>query len=265
MIPSEVVAQTKPPGGAAPRLNEATTGTSASAAGVLTLSRPQGGNVFIFDANDFAVIDFMMIAGQWAALVQIGSTLKIVFSGGAAIELRNFFSYHLASDAYNSDNHTGALPDSSGDLLVRTSASQLLSSEEFGRSYWITKTSGYLVDTSQDRDGGRLSHIEIAQGASDIAQLPFPPDLVQPIFPAPSLPLAPLPPPTPIPPPVNNPAVISGDTSGAVVEAGGVANGTPGIPIATGNLDSTDVDNPNDAWTAVGTATPGDNGFGNYG
>ena len=49
-----------------------------------------------------------------------------------------------------------------------------------------------------------------------------------------------------------------------MIEAGGVANGTPGIPIATGDLNSTDVDNPNDAWTAVATSTPGDNGYGSY-
>src|SRR4029434_7237839 len=40
-------------------------------------------------------------------------------------------------------------------------------------------------------------------------------------------------------------AVITGDTTGAVVEAGGVANGTPGTATATGDLASADVDNPN--------------------
>ena len=255
-----VVAQNRPPSGAA--------GARASAAEVLTLSRPQGGEVFIFDANDFAVIDLMMIAGQWAALVQVGSTLKIVFSDGAAIELRNFFSYHFASDSSNSDEHAGALPDASGDLLVRTSASQLLSSEEFGRSYWITKTSGYLFDTSRDRDGGQVPSIEIAHSASDIAQLPSSPDLFHPISTAAFIPFVPSPPPTappaPTPPPVNIPAVISGVTSGSVIEAGGVANATPGIPIATGDLNSTDVDNPPDAWSAVGTATASANGYGTY-
>ena len=39
-------------------------------------------------------------------------------------------------------------------------------------------------------------------------------------------------------------AVISGDHHGSVIEAGGVNNGTPGIPTATGDLDATDVDNP---------------------
>ena len=62
----------------------------------------------------------------------------------------------------------------------------------------------------------------------------------------------------------NDAAVISGVTSGTVIEAGGVANGTPGTPTATGDLSSTDVDNPNDAWTAVGTATASANGFGSY-
>ena len=57
----------------------------------------------------------------------------------------------------------------------------------------------------------------------------------------------------------NDAAVISGTASGNVTEAGGVANGTPGAPTATGNLNSTDVDNPADAWQAVpaGAATYG--------
>ena len=62
----------------------------------------------------------------------------------------------------------------------------------------------------------------------------------------------------------NDAAVITGTATGAVTEAGGVANGTPGTPTATGDLNSTDVDNPNDAWTAVGTATASANGFGSY-
>jgi VCBS repeat-containing protein len=62
----------------------------------------------------------------------------------------------------------------------------------------------------------------------------------------------------------NDAAMISGVTSGAVVEAGGVANGTPGTPTATGDLSSTDVDNPNDAWTAVSSPTAGNNGLGSY-
>ena len=53
----------------------------------------------------------------------------------------------------------------------------------------------------------------------------------------------------------NDAAVISGDTTGAVVEAGGVANGTPGTPTATGDLNFTDVDDPNDAWEVVSFPT----------
>ena len=61
----------------------------------------------------------------------------------------------------------------------------------------------------------------------------------------------------------NDAAVISGDFTGTVLEAGGVANGTPGIPAATGDLDAADVDNPPD-WVAVGTPAAGTNGFGTY-
>ena len=62
----------------------------------------------------------------------------------------------------------------------------------------------------------------------------------------------------------NDAAIVSGTTSGAVVEAGGVGNGIPGIPVATGNLNSIDVDNPSDAWTAVGTAAASTQGYGTY-
>ena len=62
----------------------------------------------------------------------------------------------------------------------------------------------------------------------------------------------------------NDAAVITGEITGAVAEAGGVDNGTPGNPIATGDLNSTDVDNPADAWTVVGTATASANGYGTF-
>jgi VCBS repeat-containing protein len=64
--------------------------------------------------------------------------------------------------------------------------------------------------------------------------------------------------------PVNDAAVISGDTSGTVVEAGGVANGSPGTPFATGDLDAADVDDPADTWTAVSSAAVSINGYGTY-
>ena len=62
----------------------------------------------------------------------------------------------------------------------------------------------------------------------------------------------------------NDAAVISGVASGSVIEAGGIDNGTPGTPTATGDLNSTDVDNPNDAWTAVSSSTVSAGGFGSY-
>ena len=49
----------------------------------------------------------------------------------------------------------------------------------------------------------------------------------------------------------NDAAEITGTSTGTVVEAGGVANGTPGTPTATGDLLATDVDNTADAFQAV--------------
>ena len=60
----------------------------------------------------------------------------------------------------------------------------------------------------------------------------------------------------------NDAAVISGVASGSVTEAGGVNNGTPGTPTATGDLNSTDVDNPDDLWEPVDTPLRSE--FGSY-
>ena len=48
------------------------------------------------------------------------------------------------------------------------------------------------------------------------------------------------------------------------MEAGGVANGTPGTPTATGDLNFTDVDDPNDAWEVVSFSTVSASGYGSY-
>lgn len=62
----------------------------------------------------------------------------------------------------------------------------------------------------------------------------------------------------------NDPAVVSGDTHGGVVEAGGVHNGTPGVPTAIGLLTDTDVDNPPNTFVAVACPTPSDYGYGSF-
>jgi T1SS-143 domain-containing protein len=59
----------------------------------------------------------------------------------------------------------------------------------------------------------------------------------------------------------NDAAVIKGDVSGSVTEAGYASAGTP---TATGDLNSTDVDNPDDTWKAVNTATASVRGYGTY-
>jgi VCBS repeat-containing protein len=64
---------------------------------------------------------------------------------------------------------------------------------------------------------------------------------------------------------VNDAAIITGETSGAVIEAGGVANAIPGAPTATGDLSATDVDNATDSFQAVAAGAVSANGYGTYG
>ena len=236
------------------------------ATGILTLSPPQNGAASIFDAHDYAVIDFLLIDNQWAALVQVGLTLQIVFPNGAIIELLNFFSSSAVYDASSGEEHTGSVLGDPDGPLLRTSSSQMLSSKDFAQAYWITKSSGTFLITfpSEFHNGEQALGAEAGLHPSDtLPPLPILPDLFKPIFPL--LPLFVPQPPLPLPPPTNGtnvPAVITGTATGAVTEAGGVNNGTPGIPTATGDLDSTDVDNPNDAWTVAGSPTA--NGYGSY-
>src|SRR5206468_2710760 len=63
----------------------------------------------------------------------------------------------------------------------------------------------------------------------------------------------------------NDAAVITGTSTGSVIEAGGVANGTPGTPTATGDLLSTDVENTTDAFQAVAAGAATTNHYGSYG
>jgi len=62
----------------------------------------------------------------------------------------------------------------------------------------------------------------------------------------------------------NDPAVISGETHGCVVEAGGVHNAMHGVPIATGLLTDTDVDDPSSTFAAVSCPKPSDHGYGSF-
>src|SRR5205809_1064152 len=62
----------------------------------------------------------------------------------------------------------------------------------------------------------------------------------------------------------NDAAIISGTTTGSVIEAGGVANATPGTPTATGTLTDTDVDNTANTFQAVSAGAATTNGYGTY-
>ena len=62
--------------------------------------------------------------------------------------------------------------------------------------------------------------------------------------------------------PVNDPAVIAGTTTGAVVEAGTPATALPGIPLAEGILTAADIDDPSNTFTAASGPSLG--GYGSY-
>lgn len=62
----------------------------------------------------------------------------------------------------------------------------------------------------------------------------------------------------------DDPAVVSGDTHGYVVEAGGVHNAAHGIPTAIGLLTDTDVDDPPNTFVAVTCPQTSDHGYGSF-
>ncbi|MBR0972889.1 VCBS domain-containing protein [Bradyrhizobium japonicum] len=62
----------------------------------------------------------------------------------------------------------------------------------------------------------------------------------------------------------NDAAVISGTATGSVIEAGGVADGTPGTRTATGTLNDADPDDTSNTFTAVSTPKPSAGGFGTF-
>ncbi|WP_429020179.1 DUF5801 repeats-in-toxin domain-containing protein [Bradyrhizobium sp. I1.14.4] len=63
---------------------------------------------------------------------------------------------------------------------------------------------------------------------------------------------------------VDDASIISGVTTGSVVGAVGVSGASPGLLIATGTLTDTDVDDPANTFTAVGTPTPSAGGYGSF-
>ncbi|AEH90425.1 beta strand repeat-containing protein [Mesorhizobium opportunistum] len=62
----------------------------------------------------------------------------------------------------------------------------------------------------------------------------------------------------------NDAAVISGVSTGSVIEAGGVANAIVGTPTVSGTLTDTDVDNTPNTFQAVAAGAASDHGYGTY-
>ncbi len=59
-------------------------------------------------------------------------------------------------------------------------------------------------------------------------------------------------------------SLVSGPATGAVTEAGGVANGIAGTPTATGDLYADDLDGNDDAFQAVAAGAATANHYGTY-
>ena len=62
----------------------------------------------------------------------------------------------------------------------------------------------------------------------------------------------------------NDAAIISGKTTGSVTGAGDDADDAPAMPIATGTLTDTDVDNPPNTFMAVSSPAKSDGGYGTF-
>jgi VCBS repeat-containing protein len=62
----------------------------------------------------------------------------------------------------------------------------------------------------------------------------------------------------------NDAAIISGTTTGSVIEAGGVANAKPGTPTATGTLTDIDIDNALNVFTAISSPATSAGGYGTF-
>src|ERR1043166_5998339 len=63
---------------------------------------------------------------------------------------------------------------------------------------------------------------------------------------------------------VDDAAIISGTTTGAVIEIHGVVNATPGTQTTTGTLTDTDPDDPANTFTAVSSPMKSDGGYGTF-
>jgi hypothetical protein len=188
----------------------------AQASRVLELTRPSAGAQESFDANEYSRIDFRSIIAQWQQLHSSGRSLVIVFTDGAVIEISNFFG----GDG------------SAGGLIAQIDDATYVAPELFLLKY---STVGVATDPHSD-DG------HIPSGADFVdppAALPLlgnetaldlllpentslipPSDVLEfqmPVSPLvlPALPALPI---------ANQPAEITGDTSGITIEAGGVNN-----------------------------------------
>jgi VCBS repeat-containing protein len=204
----------------------------------LHLARPKPGEHEIFNAHDYSSIDFRSIIGQWQQVHPEGRSLVIVFADGAEIELTNFFggAGNLIAQV---DDATFVSPDL---FLLKYSTVGSSTEPHAGESHVSSGAdfvdppaalplvgSGPALGLLSGEDTGAIFPIDFLEFQPSISPLLIP---LLPIPPAP-------------------PTVITGDTTGTVIEAGGVNNGTPGNPNSAGDLDASVGGNPADVWIPI--------------
>ncbi|TPM74603.1 adhesin, partial [Mesorhizobium sp. B2-3-3] len=160
----------------------------------------------------------------------------------------------------NGTNSTGAMNGySAADLLTQDLGRTESTSSDtslYGAKIWITSDGrvGYDATTLSDAFKGRLQQLNAGQYLTDSfiysirlgnGTLSWATATVQ--FAG-----------------TNDAAVISGTTSGTVVEAGGGANAIVGTPTATGTLTDTDVDNTANTFQAVAAGAATDHNYGTF-
>jgi VCBS repeat-containing protein len=257
-----LLAQAMPQADNAPRINQGAPGPQVSAAGVLTLARPQAGETVRFDARDSTLVDFQQISGQCASLAMVGNTLKITFANGSSIELLNFTHDLAAADlsTVGASENAPASQDgaSPSEVLAQIGDEQVLPSEQLvslisGDSsasiqfmaQWCTSGTVGAGGGSGTATGSSyqvFSPIGIQESTPVIPSLDnalplladsSPPPPITLLPPNPGIPSVPEVPPAP--PPNSNPVVTGGN------DAGGATEDVP-PPTASGTIDFTDAD-----------------------
>ena len=188
-----------------------------------------GGSLSYTENQAATAIDGALTVSDADSATLTGATVSITTNFASGEDVLGFTNQNGITGSYNSGTGVLTLSGSSSVANYQAALRSVTYADSSDNPSGLTRTVSYQVD-----DGSASNH------ASNVVTS------------------------TVSVTPVNDPAVISGDTTGSVVEAGGLANGTPGIPVATGALTDTDVDNLANTFQTVTSPTASDSGYGNY-